>query len=326
MIRSLVTRRSGSAVAVVFAFALASASVAWGCASIQPKLTGTEGQTSSGPAASQVTITGKDFGAGPVEVRWNSKTGQLLGQAMGPNFSVSIKIPDAAVGVHHILASSTTARQTMPFEVTKSPTASPADSAPTSTGSTTNAASEDDSTSNSSQQATGTATSSGVNTRENSSVGSPATQSNAGSTATTPARSAPAQTTTEAPGATMGSAPAGSGATATAAATERRAASANPAVVTTPSGQAVFGGSAATASTAMPSAASVSGDTWSGFDTATSSLLLSDAFDGATTNSGPDSAPGLAVGLLGAGLVALLAGFAVAESARKRALAGAVDR
>lgn len=334
MIRSLVTRRTGSAVAVVFAFALASASVAWGCASIQPKFTGSEGQTSSGPAGSQVTVTGSNFNPGPVDVRWNSKTGALLAQPMGPNFSVAVKIPDTAtVGAHYILAVPTTgSTATMPFEVTRAPTSSPEGSAPNNTGSTTSGGSPEDSdTSNSTQQTTGTGDSnatSGGNTSGQSNTGSTATESASGSSASgsTGSEAAPA-VANPATTAAKGSATTGSGSAAATPAAQRPAptASANPAVVNTPAGQAVFGGSAATATgNDTPSAATVSGDTWSGFGATTKPSLLADG--AATTSSAPGSAPAVGIGLLGAGLVALLAGFGVAESARKRALAGTVAR
>lgn len=337
MIRSLLTRRGVGAAAAVLGLALGGASVAWAC-STQPSVRvegsskAASGQT-SGPAGSQINFSGRDFGPGQVQVRWNSRTGQLLAEAQGPSFSVPVTIPQAPAGVHYIVAFQTvgTATASLAFEVTPSRTATPQDSGGT-TSSAVGGADEEPAVSGSAQQPAGdnsTATSSTANSTT-SGTEPTATQSATGSIASAPSGSEPAPVASNqvAPPA-KGSAPA-SGTAAAAPLTERQtAASANPAVVTTPAGQAVFGGSSAAsgalADAKVPSSATASGDTWSGFAAGAKPSLLTDGLT--TSSSAPsNSASAVGIGLLGAGLVALFAGFAAAESARKRAVSGAEGR
>ncbi|MGH2772933.1 MAG: hypothetical protein ACRDIU_07355 [Actinomycetota bacterium] len=73
------------AIAVV----LFAAGLAWACT----EAAGISLGTSSGPAGTPVTITGKAFAPGPVEIRWNSSDGQLIGTADGPDFSVQVTPP-----------------------------------------------------------------------------------------------------------------------------------------------------------------------------------------------------------------------------------------
>lgn len=102
--------------------------------------------------------------------------------------------------------------------------------------------------------------------------------------------------------------------------------SAGPAVVTAAPGAKFFGGSLAPAA-ADPAAQArgaraATGDLWSGFRSGTKPSLpgVTDSAP-AGGSSGPDLALGM--GLLSAGTVALLAGFGVAETRRRRALAHA---
>ena len=336
MIRSLLTRRGVGATAAVLGLALGGASVAWAC-SAQPNVRvegsgkAVGGQT-SGPVGTQINFTGRDFGPGQVQVRWNSRTGQLLAEAQGPSFSVPVTIPQAPAGVHYIVAFQTvgTATASLAFEVTPSRTATPQDSGG-GTSSAVGGADEEPAVSGSAQQPAAdnsTATSSTANSTTSGTESTP-TQSATGSIASAPSGSepAPVASTQVAPPA-KGSAPA-SGTAAAPLAERQAAASANPAVVTTPAGQAVFGGSSAAsvalADAKVPSSATASGDTWSGFAAGAKPSLLTDGLttSGSATSS---SASAVGIGLLGAGLVALFAGFAAAESARKRAVAGAEGR
>ena len=70
--------------------ALLTASVAWACTeqayiSISPN---------SGPAGTEVTVVGRQFQDGPVAIYWNSAGGPKLGEAPGPNFTTAVRIPD----------------------------------------------------------------------------------------------------------------------------------------------------------------------------------------------------------------------------------------
>jgi hypothetical protein len=87
----------------VVAIVLSIASVAWACS---PQCTIELMGPNSGPAGTEVTITGARF-IGPVEIRWGSETGPLLGEA--PNyddkgFTVRVTIPQAQPGVYMIVA------------------------------------------------------------------------------------------------------------------------------------------------------------------------------------------------------------------------------
>lgn len=320
MIRSSVTRRTVGVGAAMFALALGGASVAWACASIQPKVS-SQG-TSSGPAGSQITLTGRDFAPGRVEIRWNTLTGQMLGEALGPSFSVSVTIPNAAVGMHYILAvPSVGNRATMPFEVTAPARQGTGSSGATgSTGATTSAGEEDSTASNTSGNSSGVDNST-AGSSTTGSDGQTSTEGSASGSTTATSSSEQAKVATREPNTAATSSPRAASVGTPAPQRQSPAASANPAVVTTPAGQAVFGGSSAP-SIEAPSTASVSGDTWSGFGASAKPSLLADEVT-ASESAPTSSASTVGVALLGGGLVALFAGFAAAESARKRAVAGA---
>ncbi len=87
------------------AVALAAVSLAWACVpqgsfNINPN---------QGAAGSQVAASGSGFESGPVEIRWESRTGPLLATATGPSFSnVSVTIPASAEpGIHYLSAANT---------------------------------------------------------------------------------------------------------------------------------------------------------------------------------------------------------------------------
>lgn len=50
------------------------------------------------------TVTGNAFGAGRVDVRWDSTSGAVLATTRGPSFSVSITVPAAEPGYHNVVA------------------------------------------------------------------------------------------------------------------------------------------------------------------------------------------------------------------------------
>lgn len=337
--RLTTARRTSTMVAALVMAVLGTASVAWACSS-QPRLnTSSNGQTSagqtSGPSGTRVTVSGSDFGAGPIEVRWDSRSGQLLAETQGPSFSVPVTIPPAPQGAHYIIAFQTvgTGTASMAFEVTAPSGTNNSGTTSTGEGNTSTSASgtpdEDESTepatTNNNGGSTGGNNSSddGSNTTgSGSSTGTGATntgtnQATTGGTASADAGDAAktANTTGESPSAPASRTP--------------RPASANAPAVTADNGRVVFGGSSAAPVdevAGISSSSMVSGDTWSGFAGSTKPSLLSepDAFD-ADQGSGP-AGLGLALGLLAAGMAALFAGFGVAEVSRKRALAMAPKR
>jgi len=82
---------------------LAAVSLAWACV---PQGSLTLGPT-TGPAGSQVAASGSGFDAGAaVEIRWESRTGQVLATTTGPSFNnVPITIPaTATTGIHYVSA------------------------------------------------------------------------------------------------------------------------------------------------------------------------------------------------------------------------------
>lgn len=60
--------------------------------------------SASGPAGSQVALTGLAFGQGAVEVRWNAIDGPLLAQGTGPTISGPINVPQTPNGLYSIIA------------------------------------------------------------------------------------------------------------------------------------------------------------------------------------------------------------------------------
>ncbi|HUP71177.1 MAG TPA: hypothetical protein VM142_15395 [Acidimicrobiales bacterium] len=332
--RIRVLSASVAVVVVVLAPAIAGACV-------QARATLKNGQ-SAGLVGTTVGVDGTGFGAGPVEVRWNSRTGAKLGDATGPDFSVDVTIPEAPVGVHYIMVSQTlgSATSSVAFEVTEAPqSASPASGTSPTAGRTSSAASGADE--DSPAAASAGATTQGSSGTEKGAHPTTAVQGSteggriegqptaSASTPPTVARSDEARDTAVVVPVTAQTTPSTVAAGAPSPATAR-AASANPAALTTASGQVVFGGSEAEAPSApepgvvSASAGTASGDTWSGFASETKpSLLLDDNLVADAAPNGKGSAPALGVGLLGSGMVAMFAGFAVAELRRKRLFAQA---
>lgn len=84
MKRGIQVAAVGSAFALLFAGGLA-----WACTEAATISLG----ANSGPAGTPVSVTGSSFAEGPVEVRWNSRTGEILATGQGPEFTVSITPP-----------------------------------------------------------------------------------------------------------------------------------------------------------------------------------------------------------------------------------------
>lgn len=104
---------AAGALALVLFMGLASACTPAAYIQISPR---------SGPAGLVTTVSAGSFWPGPVQIRWNGADGPLLGDAQGPNFSVSVTIPAAAPpGVHYVMAVQTaslgTFKASVPFEV-----------------------------------------------------------------------------------------------------------------------------------------------------------------------------------------------------------------
>jgi len=127
------------AVAAGLAGLLSLAGVAWAC-------TATTFITASphiGAAGTLVRVDGSPFGVGPVEIRWNSATGPVLGTGAGPTFSASVNIPAGfAPDIYYLVAvqqgnnGQITAKASAPFELTVAPRANTAGPAGTQFGGT----------------------------------------------------------------------------------------------------------------------------------------------------------------------------------------------
>lgn len=74
---------------------------AWACVP-QPRLVAVL-PDSSGPPGTEVTIDGLGFDPGRAEVRWNSREGEVLATANGPDFSVTITVPEAPAGLYALV-------------------------------------------------------------------------------------------------------------------------------------------------------------------------------------------------------------------------------
>ncbi len=132
--------------ALVLLAAVTLAALAWACVptarvTVSPQ---------SGPAGTQVTVTGTGFTAGPVTLRWNDD-GPELGRAeaveadpnQGAQFTARVTIPNAPPGCYTIVATSSGRPAGAPFEIPGSscsapppgaPAAAPAPSPPASSG------------------------------------------------------------------------------------------------------------------------------------------------------------------------------------------------
>lgn len=94
-------RRVVAALAAVAGLLVGGATLAWACTA-QAHITLSP---PSGPSGETITVYGGSFvDDGPVEIRWDGSGGPLLARATGPNFAVSVTIPDVPADVYTIVA------------------------------------------------------------------------------------------------------------------------------------------------------------------------------------------------------------------------------
>lgn len=317
-----VTARAKATVATtVGATAIMLGAVAWACTAqpvIGTPVGGPNGGSAlspqSGPSTTQVRVDGRDFNAGPVEVRWNSAGGSELAspRPQGPSFSVTIVIPEASQGTHYVVAFQRDTAGNIdviaraPFQVTAAGTAPGYASSGSASGASDSDAAGSTSASTEGDTA-GAPSASGQPASGAQRLGSaPRSES--------PPAPAPAVTPVEPQPGQVRSAPA-----ANAAAPSRTAAPAGAATPTPDGGATAAPAAPAVAVGALadeaPSQRSVSSDLWSGFaDGSSRSVGLADT----PRSSGSVPAPVVGAGVFAAGLVALFAGFGVAEARRRR--------
>ena len=93
----------------------------------------------AGAAGSEVTVTGTGFDAAQVEIRWGSRSGPVLGTAQGPDFTVTVEVPDSPPNSYPVVAvitdGNTVTTSNASFQLT--PAAEPAVRAPVETTTTT---------------------------------------------------------------------------------------------------------------------------------------------------------------------------------------------
>lgn len=295
-------RRRALAGMAVITFVLSGASLAWACTR-QPSLTISPG---FGKAGSQAQVTGKAFTPGePVEIRWNSTGGPVIGRAVGSNFTVAVTIPaDASAGVYYVVATAPTTRGQIAFQVRSTSSAQSGDPAPEGGGETSGTADGSDGGS-SGESGSSSATASGGSGGSGTSGGSG--QSGDLVFGEAPAEAAPApagQATTATPASPSRSSSTAGGRSA---ATDAAPATAAPAGVTPVPGSD---------EEASVSARSATADLWSGFSAGDAGSLTAPGLDAPGSNDVNPLAYGLA--LLSLGVLALGLGFGAAEVGRRR--------
>ena len=304
--KSHVRRLSVGGSGVIAAVLVASA-VAWACTP-SASVAYCAG-TTEGVAGTRVTLCGQAFQSGrQVQVHWGATTGPVLAATTvtGGSFQLPVRVPvNAAAGRNAFVlafsysnqdtAADTSDSRQVAFNVLPARTAEETVVTPPAV----------------------TAQTEGV-----SSGAEPDSAFPAAAAAPVAAPSGPVATVTEAAPSSAIPAP------------RSLPVSANPGAVRQ-SGRTVFGGSVApeapvaTTATAAEdqaprvAAGTATGDLWSGLASGSNGPAFG-LGDSPSTSS--DSSAGLAAALLGAGLMALFAGFGIAELGRRRALAHAADR
>lgn len=313
-------RGAGLVAAAAAVMILGAASMAWACTTqayvgrIDP---------GSGAPGSRATVTASQFNPGPVEIRWNGTGGRLLATANGPDFSVEITIPSASPNTYSVVAvqrsgSVILGKAAVQFEVTPARAAesggyqsgSSGDTSSTGQAASARTAGGSGSTGTSGSDA-GTAPAS-PGTLGNGGAAFPGEPGSVGAPAAASAATGqPADAVPAAPSAVASS----------------RGVSAAPVPAASgPSAPQPDSPSAAPArdDDRVPvSKASATGDLWSGFagGAATVGPSLADA---PASNTGVS--PQAVAGLFSAALVALFAGFALAEAGRRRAVVVSASR
>lgn len=295
---------------------LGAASVAWACTqqayigSISP---------GSGPSGSRATVSGSRFNPGPVQIRWNSTDGAVLATGSGPDFSVAVTIPNATPDTYSVVAvqregNVVLGKASVTFTVTPADTAMSGGYNSSEGGTATDdgqAASGSTSRSSSGSQAAsgGSDTAAGSITSGNGGAAFPSESQAPGAGAPTPSAASSAQSAASgaAKAAQSGAVPIRSPLAGSTAAPGDRDQTPVPATAAT-----------VQATAASPSPRSATADLWGGF--AGSEPTRSVGLDAPASGSGSTSPLALGAGLLSGGLVALLAGFGVAENRRRRVL------
>lgn len=296
-------RRRALAGTAVFALVLSGASLAWACTR-QSSLTITPG---FGKAGSQAQVAGKGFVPGePVEIRWNSTGGPVIGRAVGPNFTVAVTIPaNATDGVYYVVATAPGTRGQIAFQVRSTSSAQSGDPAPDGGGETSGTA-DGSHGGSSGDSGSSSATASGGSAGSGTSGG--AGQSGDLVFGEAPAEAAPAPAG-QAAAAPAPASPSRSSSTGGSGSTARDAAPATAA----PAGVTPVPGSDEEASV---SARSATADLWSGFSAGDAGSLTAPGLDARGSNDVNPLAYGLA--LLSLGVLALGLGFGAAEVGRRR--------
>ena len=284
-------RRSVAGVVSVLAVVVGGVGLAWACT---PSAYVFLSKTGGSPGTT-ITVRGKEFAPGPVEIQWTGAQGAQRTVANGPTFSVPVVVPDAEPGVYYVEATAVDdvggieGQATRAFKVNL-----PAgERAPARTKARP----------------------------EPRPDGAPAP----GGGAETPSRQAPERAAPVVP--TRAAAPVAPLATrvpapaATEAAARESAASAPAASTARESGRAAGPIPPSGSSARAPSQETASADLWSGLASGPNSSLLPSETNLAASASGSGSRLALGMAFLGAGLVALLGGFAGAARRRRRASA-----
>lgn len=327
----MATLRGRHGITTAFGAALLTlgvAGLAWACTP-QARITIAP---NSGPAGAVTRVEGGAFHEGPVEIRWDSSTGPLLGTATGPSFAVDITIPEARTGTHYVVAvaAGTIYKATAPFTLTSesgSPPPPAGDEGGGGQTTSTTSGGDQPSGKNSGSASGGNTASGGGQSSSGASGGddSGRSGSDSGSTsggATGAGTGSPSGSVSGGSASSSGNVHHGSTEATWAAGT---LSGTSRAVVDT-SGRLVFAGSIApidafageTRVTEAPgrlgTAADLSsvGDLWSGFDTGSAEPGYPSLTDPAPGLSGRASHLVVGIALLGAGLVTLVGGSLIA--------------
>lgn len=314
---------------VVFAVVVYNATLAGAC--VHPDGPYVESlKAARGAPGTTVVISGDRWDAAPVTFHWASASGAELGTATGPGFSTSITIPaDAARGqVFYVYAIQGENNRATPFEVTAaSNSTTGTDSSPA--GSSEGSTSGGSNTAGTNNSGTSSGSTSG-GTGQTSSAASSANESS-GTAQGTGARSTSQSGGLPTPAATAEKTPATASAAATGTKEGRLSPSGNAAAApsTSPRTGRVApdsngaSGSEGAAAASLPSLRSASGKLISGYVSGPSANRIPSLMSLDGTSPGT---PPLAVGLMLAtgSLIAIFAGFAVAEAGRRRLAVGPV--
>ena len=139
----MLAKKNLVAVTSVISMLLSLGGLAWACT----RQANTSLMPQAGAAGTFLTITGQSFdntivssppAPTPVEIHWNSIDGPVLGSASGPDFAISVKVPqEAAPGVSYVIALQRDPLGTIVQKITRSFLVKASDSAPTTASNAT---------------------------------------------------------------------------------------------------------------------------------------------------------------------------------------------